>query len=89
LTHADLTDVVARGTRVVRYGRVTAYDEGRGLGSVETRGGAWFAFHSTAIANGSRRIAVGSRVSFVVVAGVGGRFEAASLSELESHDGLT
>lgn len=84
---SDLADVGAIGTRVVRHGRVTAFDEARGLGSVETPGGASFAFHSTAITDGSRKIAVGSRVSFLAAAGLGGRYEAASVSEVETQNG--
>jgi len=81
----DLADVGAIGTRVVRYGRVTAFDEERGLGSVETRPGASFAFHSTAIADRSRKVAVGSRVSILVAAGLGGRYEAVFVSEVETQ----
>jgi len=81
----DLADVVAFGTRIVRHGWVTTFDEERGIGTVAVQGGSSFAFHITAIADGSRQIAIGSRVSFVVVAGLGGRYEAASLG-VESQD---
>ncbi len=81
----QFADVVAIGTAAVRHGRVTAFDQDRGLGTVETQGGASFAFHSTAIADGTRKAALGSEVSFVVAAGLGGRFEAASLSRVESQ----
>ena len=51
------------------------------MGEITSEDGDVFAFHSTAIANGSRRIATGTPVEFVVVAGLPGRWEAAVIEE--------
>lgn len=72
-------DVVASGTRSSRLGRVQAFDSERGLGLVVAVDGAVFGFHSTAISDGSRRVAVGDAVSFAVAAAHGGRYEAVGL----------
>jgi cold shock CspA family protein len=76
-------DVVAFGTSGARLGTVSGFDGERGLGTVVTPSGASFAFHSTAIAGGSRRIAVGTRVAFLVGAAPGGAFEAAEVLPVE------
>jgi len=60
-------------------GRVAAFDDGRGLGEIAGDDGVAYPFHCTAIADGSRTIAVGTRVAFAVVGGHGGRWEAASV----------
>ena len=60
-------------------GSVATFDEERGLGTVVTDDGRFLPFHCTAIADGSRSIAVGTRVAFGVVAGQLGRWEAAGL----------
>jgi cold shock CspA family protein len=70
-------------------GRVTSFDAQTGLGTLtEDRdaehgdtesGGAVFGFHATAIADGSRSIAVGTAVCFTVTPGQQGRFEASVL----------
>jgi cold shock CspA family protein len=60
-------------------GRVVAFDEQRGLGTVRADSGAEHAFHCTAIVDGSRRIEVGTSVCFVVVAGHRGEWEAAEI----------
>jgi cold shock CspA family protein len=65
--------------RGARFGRVTSFDAHRGLGEVTEDSGTVFSFHSTAISDGSRDIAVGTRVSFSVTAGHGGRLEASVL----------
>jgi cold shock CspA family protein len=62
-------------------GRVTAFDERRGVGEIESDDGRAFAFHATAIANGSRKIAVGARVEFEVEPGLPGRWEAARIEK--------
>jgi cold shock CspA family protein len=62
-----------------RRGKVRTFDERRGLGEMESDDGKTFPFHSTAIANGTRRIAPGTRVEFDVVAGLPGRWEAARI----------
>ena len=64
---------------VVR-GRVVAFDEHRGLGEVEDLGvGRRVPFHCTAIADGTRTIAVGAEIAFRVVTGPVGIAEAAEL----------
>ena len=60
-------------------GRVASFDEHVGRGEVEARGGMHFPFHCTAIADGSRTILVGTAVSFDVVPGRLGRWEASGL----------
>ena len=60
-------------------GRVAAFDEFVGRGQVEARGGMHFPFHCTAIADGTRTIEVGAPVTFEVVAGHLGRYEATDL----------
>lgn len=63
-----------------RSGRVADFDVDRGIGHVEPAGGgpALF-FHCTAIADGSRTIEPGAAVTFQVVAGQLGRWEARDL----------
>ena len=56
-------------------GTVTAFDARRGVGEVEADGER-YPFHCTAIADGTRKIAVGTGVEFVVGPGVGGQWEA-------------
>lgn len=56
------------------YGTVRVDDDGREL-----------FFHCTAIADGSRSIEVGIAVSFDVVPGHGGRYEAATLTPVEGR----
>lgn len=59
-------------------GVVTEFDDARGLGTVEA-GGVRYPFHCTAIADGSRTIDVGADVTFAVVAGPMGRWEAQAI----------
>lgn len=61
-------------------GRVTSFDERRGLGLVTNLEGVEFDFHATAIADGTRTIAPGTEVNFIVVPGHRGRYEAHLLS---------
>jgi len=56
-------------------GRVVAFDEPRGLGTIEADG-ASYPFHCTALLDGSRTIEVGAPVTFEVRAGGIGRWEA-------------
>jgi cold shock CspA family protein len=63
-------------------GRVVDFDDPRGLGVVESDDGDRFAFHCTAIADGTRTIAVDTVVRFDVVAGHLGQWEAASIASL-------
>jgi len=70
---------MARGTATLRRGArgaVTAFDERTGLGEVTSTEGTVSAFHATAVADGSRRIDVGTEVVYDVVAGHMGRWEA-------------
>lgn len=57
-------------------GRVVEFDEQVGLGAVEGEDGTRLAFHCVAIADGSRRIEVGTAVAYDVVPGRLGRYEA-------------
>lgn len=63
-------------------GEVTAFDDHAGLGEVTTDDGVVRPFHCTAIADGSRTVAVGTRVSFAVVPGRSGRWEAVQIGPL-------
>jgi cold shock CspA family protein len=65
---------------LIRWGVVEEFDEFVGLGTVAADDGSRFAFHCTALADGSRRIEAGTRVVFTVVPGRGGRWEAARVS---------
>jgi CspA family cold shock protein len=69
---------------------VVRFDEAVGLGDIEAAGGAGeavggaaqagrYPFHCTQIADGSRTVAVGARVSFGLLAGRAGRWEAADI----------
>jgi cold shock CspA family protein len=61
---------------------VTAFDEPRGLGTVRGEDGAELPFHCTRIADGTRSVAVGAEVAYVVVPGAPGRWEASGLVKL-------
>jgi cold shock CspA family protein len=69
-------------TAAFRTGSVESFDEPRGLGAVRADDGAVFPFHCTAIADGSRTIAVGLAVRFTIVPGHLGRWEAAGITPL-------
>jgi cold shock CspA family protein len=60
-------------------GTVTAFDASRGLGIV-TSGGVEFPFQATAVADGSRTVAVGATVTFTPIHRSGGRLEAGAIS---------
>jgi cold shock CspA family protein len=74
----------------IHLGRVTSFDPRRGWGTVTAAGAAAatpfdsaateFDFHATAIADGTRDIALGAEVSFLVVPGHRGRYEAGSIT---------
>ena len=64
-------------------GRVSDFDERRGLGSIESDR-ASYPFHCTQIADGSRTIDVGADVTFEVRPGPMGRWEAAEIRESPS-----
>ena len=57
-------------------GRVAEFDEHVGLGAVEGEDGSRLDFHCVAIADGSRHIDVGAAVTYDVVPGHVGRYEA-------------
>ncbi len=59
-------------------GVVTAYDDHAGYGEIEARGATYW-FHCTRLLDGSRHAEPGQRVSFRVVPGHGGRWEAAEI----------
>ena len=59
-------------------GVVESFDSPRGLGVVIDEAGEHYAFHCTAIADGTRTIEPGTRVRFDVTPGLG-RWEAADL----------
>jgi len=69
-----------RGSHVAVLGRVTAFDEHRGIGEITADDGTVYPFHCTVIADGTRTIKVGAAVEFDVVAGHLGRWEAAVLT---------
>ncbi len=57
-------------------GTVASFDDPRGLGTVVTDAGITYPFHCANIIDGSRRIEVGARVTWRVIAGRLGRWEA-------------
>jgi cold shock CspA family protein len=59
-------------------GTVVAFDEPRGLGTIEA-GGTEYPFHCTAILDGTRRIGVGQPVTFEVRPAGMGRWEATQI----------
>ena len=60
-------------------GRVTVFDERRGLGTITGADGREYPFHCTQIADGSRTIARDAKVSFETMAGHLGRIEATAI----------
>jgi cold shock CspA family protein len=64
----------------VRIGTVTEFDDPRGIGVVTDDAGTEFPFHCTAIADGTRQIAVGTSVRFVGRPGRLGRWEATDIA---------
>ena len=66
---------MSHGSSGRRQGRVADYDHAAGYGTVVGHDDSWF-FHCTAIADGSRSIAVGTAVDFTLVPGHLGRMEA-------------
>jgi cold shock CspA family protein len=66
------------------HGRVATFDVTRGLGTVDDDDGTAYGFHATAIADGSRRIEVGTAVVFTVSPGHRGLYEARSLVPVSS-----
>jgi cold shock CspA family protein len=60
-------------------GEVVEFDDAAGFGAVRSSDGEYF-FHCTAIADGTRTIAVGTQVSFEIVPGRRGKWEASRLA---------
>lgn len=60
-------------------GIVESFDDPRGLGVVRSAGGAVYRFHCTSIEGETRTIAEGVDVTFSVVAGRHGQWEALGL----------
>ena len=60
-------------------GEVVEFDGPKGYGTVRGEDGVDYFFHCTQIADGSRTIAPGALVSFAVVPGRLGRWEAAQV----------
>ena len=61
-------------------GVVLDYDDAAGMGTVRAQDGAEYFFHCTSIADGSRTIAEGTRVSFAITAGRQGIWEAVAVA---------
>ena len=68
-------------------GVVATFDDFRGYGTVWALDGRELFFHCTAIADGTRTIPVGTPVTFVVVPGHRGRWEASVLVALKAPPG--
>mgnify|MGYP001627503897 CR=1 FL=1 len=62
-------------------GRVSEFDEPRGLGTVVAEDGTAYPFHCTAIADGTRDIDPGTPVRFALRPGHLGRWEATALEK--------
>lgn len=62
-------------------GTIVAFDDARGLGSLEADG-VTYPFHCTAMVDGSRTIAVGEPVTFGVRPAGMGRWEATAIEKL-------
>lgn len=61
-------------------GVVTSFDDAKGFGEVTSENGATLFFHCTAIADGTRTIAVGTEVRYDVAPGGNGTWEARALT---------
>lgn len=59
-----------------RTGVVTTFDDDRGLGEITADDGSLHRFHCTAIADGTRTIAEGTKVRYDLIAGRQGHWEA-------------
>jgi cold shock CspA family protein len=61
-------------------GTVTAFDEARGLGTIDADGTP-YPFHCTALLDGTRTVEVGTTVTFEVRPGGLGRWEATEIDK--------
>jgi len=66
---------------------VSSFDDASGLGLLRTADDRRYPFHCTAIADGTRSIAVGTAVACTLVTAHGGRVEATSLVTLPAGNG--
>ncbi len=66
-------------------GVVAAFDDPRGIGTITRDDGTDYDFHCTAIADGTRTIAIGARVTFSVAPGRSGRWEAIRIRSVEDR----
>jgi len=69
-------------TRPVCRGTVTSFDDHAGLGELTSDPGVIHPFHCTALTDGSRTIEVGAQVSYRVIAGAAGRWEASHVTRV-------
>lgn len=69
-----------RTLREPRLGKVTVFDEERGLGTILADDGSELSFHCTSIVGGQRRIPEGARVMFATVPGHLGALEAVGVA---------
>ena len=67
----------------VAVGVVRSFDEDRAIGLIDLDDGSTLDFHSTALSDRSRQVAVGQRVSVAFAATHGGRREAVEVIKLE------
>jgi cold shock CspA family protein len=61
-------------------GVVSSFDDAAGLGTIAADDGSTLAFHCTAIADGSRVIAVDTPVTFEVAPARNGTYEASTIT---------
>jgi CspA family cold shock protein len=62
-------------------GRVTAFDEARGLGTITADDGQAYPFHCTQLTDGSRQVDPGQVVRFELLPKLG-RYEAGTIDKL-------
>jgi cold shock CspA family protein len=65
-------------------GVVETFDDHRGYGTLRTSDGTEVFFHCTRIGDGTRTVEVGAPVTFDLVPGLGGRWEAAAVTKMGS-----
>jgi cold shock CspA family protein len=61
-------------------GVVTSFDDAAGLGTITADDGTTFAFHCTAIADGTRTIAIDTAVDFEARPARNGTYEASAIT---------
>jgi cold shock CspA family protein len=61
-------------------GTVRAFDEQRGRGVIVGDDGSEYEFHATRIADGTRRISVGTKVHFEPAPALRGQYEASAIT---------